>query len=122
MKRASCGKSTKSMEPKEVFELSEQFLAVMEPLAPPQDFCFRTFATRDFPGLAELCEKASRVCAGGADALASLTIAPGAENSFTQQGSHARATVCAPGASSARLVVAILLAIVALVAFFLLRR
>ena len=77
----------------EVVRQATEYLSLVSDLTPPSELYFRSFATDGVDGLADLCDAAHRVAAGGESALASLVVAPGPESGFVLDGSHARATL-----------------------------
>lgn len=104
----------------QVIAQASEYLNLMSEITRPEDMCFRSFLTDGVGGLAELCEAAALRAHGGADALASLVIAPGDVSSFRIDGRHARATLQACPTPNTRLVV--LLVLLAIVAFIFIAR
>ena len=98
------------------------FLDLMTSLGDRDQIRFRTFSTTHSEPLRRLCSIAARECNGGADAPASLTILPGAQNLFTIEGTHARATLRQERAPSVRLAVLLCALGVVLLAWCLAKR
>ena len=91
-KCAAVSKVTRGMQAGDVVRCSQDFMTIMGDVTDPQEFGFAAFTAG--PPLQEVSERARALCrCDPNDAVASLTIASGNENSFVIEGAHALGTI-----------------------------